>query len=87
MYQIQSHLEELKKLQPVQDNNAKELETFADVLERAVITLKEKNWNSHLEPGALHTTILEKILEHLLSQYYRWIDENKYRDSLEALKD
>ena len=41
--QIQSHLEELKKLQPIQDNNAKELETFADVLERAVITLKENN--------------------------------------------
>lgn len=35
----------------------------------------------------LHTTILEKILEHLLSQYYQWIDENKYRDSQEALKD
>ena len=42
MYQIQSHLEELKKLQPIQDN-AKELETFADVLEQAVITLKENN--------------------------------------------
>ena len=41
--QIQSHLEELKKLQPIQDNNAKELETFTDVLERAVITLKENN--------------------------------------------
>ena len=41
--QIQSHLEELKKLQPIQDNNAKEWETFADVLERAVITLKENN--------------------------------------------
>ena len=41
--QIQSHLEELKKIQPIQDNNAKELETFADVLERAVITLKENN--------------------------------------------
>lgn len=41
--QIQSHLEELKKLQPIQDNNAKELETFADVLEQAVITLKENN--------------------------------------------
>ena len=85
--QIQSHLEELKKLQPIQDNNAKELETFADVLERAVITLKENNRNSDLEPGALHTTILEKIPERLLTQYYRWVDENKYRDSLETLKD
>ena len=69
--QIQSHLEEQKKLQPIQDNNAKELETFADVLERAVMTLKENNRNSDLEPGALHTTILEKIPEHLLTQYYR----------------
>ncbi|XP_068749438.1 myosin-J heavy chain-like [Montipora capricornis] len=85
--QIQSHLEELKKLQPIQDNNAKELETFADVLERAAITLKENNRNSDLEPGALHTTILEKIPERLLTQYYRWVDENKYRDSLETLKD
>ena len=85
--QIQSHLEELKKLQPIQDNNAKELETFANVLERAVITLKENNRNSDLELGALHTTILEKIPERLLTQYYRWVDENKYRDSLETLKD
>ena len=48
----------------------KELETFADVLERAVITLKENNRNSDLEPGALHTTILEKIPERPLAQYY-----------------
>ena len=85
--QIQSHLEELKRLQPIQDNNAKELETFADILERAVITLKENNQSSDLEPGTLHTTILEKIPERLLSQYNRWIDENKYQDLLETLKD
>ena len=39
--QIQSHLEELKKLKPLQEGNAKDLEAFADVLERAVICLKE----------------------------------------------
>ena len=37
--QVQTHLEELKNLKPLRDNNTKELETFADVLERAVITL------------------------------------------------
>ena len=31
--------------------------------------------------------ILEKIPERLLAQYYRWLDENKYRDSLKTLKD
>ena len=56
-------------------------------MERAVITLKENNRISDLEPGALHTTIPEKIPERLLTQYYRWVDENKYRDSLEKLKD
>ena len=30
--QVQCHLEELRKMKPLRDNNAKELETFADVL-------------------------------------------------------
>jgi len=85
--QAQSQLEELKRLQPIQDNNAKQLETFADILERAVITLKENDRNLDLEGGALHTIIFEKIPKRLLAQYYRWLDEKKYRDSLETLKD
>ena len=31
--------------------------------------------------------ILEKIPERLLAPYYRWLDENKHRGSLETLKD
>ena len=51
--QVQSHLEELKRLQPIQDNNAKQMEAFADILERAVITLKENDRRSVLEAVAL----------------------------------
>lgn len=64
-----------------------ELETFADVLERAVITLKENDSKSDLQSGVLHTMILEKIPEHLLAQYYRWLNDNKFQESLETLKD
>ena len=39
--QVQSHLEELKRLKPLPEESAKDLEVFADVLERAVICLKE----------------------------------------------
>ena len=39
--QVQSDLDELKKLKPIEENNPKDLEKFADILERAVITLKE----------------------------------------------
>lgn len=85
--QVQSHLEELKKLKPIEENNSKELEKFADILERAVITLKENGRESDLESGVLHTIIVEKIPERLLAQYYRWIKENHHQDSLEKLKD
>jgi hypothetical protein len=30
---------------------------------------------------------LGKIPEHLLAQYYRWVKENHYKDSLVKLKD
>ena len=84
--QVQSHLEELKKLKPIRENNAK-LELFADVLERAVITLKENGSESDLEGGTLHKIILEKIPERLLRQYYRWLREKQQEESLETLKD
>ena len=41
-------------MKPLRDNKAKELETFADVLERAVITLKETGRESDLDGGTLH---------------------------------
>ena len=36
---------------------------------------------------SLRSHNLKKIPERLLTQYYQWRDENKYRDSLETLKD
>ena len=65
--QVQSHLEE----------NAKELEVFADVLERAVICLEENGRQTDLEAGTLYTIVLEKIPEKLISQYYRWLREKQ----------
>ena len=85
--QVQSHLEELKKLKPLQEGNAKDLETFADVLERAVICLKENGRQTDLDAGTLYTIILEKIPERLLSQYYRWLREHLRHESMETLKD
>ena len=39
--QVQSHLEGLKRMKPLQEDNVQELEKFADMLERAVVNLKE----------------------------------------------
>ena len=85
--QVQGNLEELKKMNTLREDDAKALEKFADVLERAVINLKENDRQSDLKDGTLYTIILEKIPEKLLAQYYRWIKENQEHESLEKLKD
>ena len=66
--QVQSHLDELKKLKTIEENNPRELEKFADLLEQAVIMLKENGRESDLESGMLQTIILTKIPERLLDQ-------------------
>ena len=47
--EIQSHVDELIKMKPISEENAKELEKFADMLERAVINLQENNRAADLE--------------------------------------
>ena len=87
--QVQGHLEELKKVKTLREDDAKALEKFADVLERAVVNLMENDRQSDLKDGTLYmyTIILEKITERLLAQYYRWIRENREQESLVKLKD
>ena len=57
------------------EDDARALEKFVDVFERAVINLKENDRQSDLKDGTLYTIILEKVPEKLLAQYYRWIKE------------
>jgi len=84
--EIQCHVDELIKMKPIREENAKELERFADMLERAVINLKENNRAADLEAGTLYTIILEKLPEKLLSQYIRWVKENRRVESLTGLQ-
>ena len=85
--QVQGHLEELKKVKTLREDDAKALEKFADVLERAVVHLMENDRQSDLKDETLYTITLEKIPERLLAQYYRWIRENGEQESLVKLKD
>ena len=84
--QVQAHIEELRKLKPINAENPRELEKFADLVERTVVTLKENKQNSDLEGGTLYAIVLEKIPQSLLSQYYRWIKEKGKLESLEELR-
>ena len=73
-------------MKPIREENAKELEKFADMLERSVINLQENNRAADLKAGTLYTIILEKLPEKLLSQYIHWVKENQGVESLITLK-
>ena len=55
------HIDELRKLKPINAENPRELEKFADLVERTVVTLKENKQNSDLEGGTLYAIVLEKF--------------------------
>lgn len=85
--EVQSHLDEILKMWPIKEDNPKALEKFADTLERAVVKLQENDCNADLEIGTLYTIILEKMPEKLITQYYRWLKEEKKVENLILLKD
>ena len=52
--EIQCDVDELIKMKPIREKNAKDLEKLSDMLERAVINLKENNRTADLESGTLY---------------------------------
>ena len=47
--QVQAHIDELRKMRPINADNPRELETFADIVERTVVSLKENKKFADLE--------------------------------------
>ena len=69
-------------MRPINADNPRELESFSDIVERTVISLKENKKYADLEGGTLYEIVLEKLPQVLLSQYYRWIKEKRSVESL-----
>ena len=87
-WQLENYLKEIKKIRPLQEGNIQELEKFADILVSTVITLREHNRESELEPGSLlFSLVVEKIPNTMLSRYFRWAFESHRLESLQTLRD
>ena len=84
--QVQAHIDELRKMRPINADNPRELERFADIVERTVVSLKENKKFADLEGGTLYAIVLEKLPQALVSQHYRWITEKGSMESLEELR-
>ena len=83
--QIAIFLRELEEFEPIWDENAKDIEEFAELLDVAVINLKEAGRYQELGNGVLYKVLLRKLTESLLTQYQRWVFENNKTESVEAL--
>ena len=81
--QVQAHIDELRKIRPINADNPRELKRFADIVERTAVSLKENKKFADLEGGTLYAIVLKKLTQALLSQYYRRIKEKASMESLE----
>ena len=79
-------MDELENFKPVRDDHPKDIEKFADLLDIAVINLKEAKREEELGNGTFYRKLQRKLPERLLTQYQRWIFENKNTESVESLR-
>ena len=84
--QIAIYLEDLENFRQIRLGNARDLENFADLLDIAIINLKEAGLHHELQDGSLYTKLQRKLPESLLARYHRWVFENSATGSVLTLR-
>ena len=86
-HQIALQLEELENYKPLCPGNARDLERLADLLDVAVVNLREAGRHDELRSGSLYLSLYKKLTEAMLAHYHRWIHENGRCQSVETLRE
>ena len=85
--QIALYIEELENFKPMRDGESRDIEKFADLLDIAVVNLKEAGRLDELKNGSLYNKLQRKMTESMLSRYHRWIFEKEKIESVECLRE
>ena len=80
------YIEELEQFKQIRSGNARDLDKFADLLDIAIINLKEANQTQELGDGSLYAKLQRKLPEVMLARYHRWIFENIKQESVLMLR-
>ena len=83
---VNRFLDELENIQPIRNENVKELEKYADLLDIAVINLKEVKHEEDLKNGSLYHRLLKKLPHSMLTRYNRQVTEKDLTESVETLR-
>ena len=84
--QVAIYLEDLDKFPQIRPEHPQDLEQFADLMEIAIINLKETGYHNELGNGFLYGKLQTKLTESLLAKYHRWVFETQTPESVFALK-
>ena len=84
--QISIYLEDLENFRQIRSGNARDLEQFANLLDIAIIILREAGLHHELEDGSLYTKLQRKLPESLLARYHRLIFENSMSELVLTLR-
>ena len=84
--QVAIYLEDLDKFPQIRPGNVHDLQHFADLLEIAIMNLKETGYHNELGNGFLYGKLQTKLTEIMLAKYHRWVFETKTPESVVALK-
>ena len=84
-HQIALYLEEIDNFRPVCPGNSKDIKRYADLLDIAIINLKEANHLEELKDGLLYMKLQKKLPVSMLASYHWQIFENRKSESVEVL--
>ena len=84
--QISIYLEDLEHFRQIRPGNAKDIEQFADLLDLAIINLKEAGQHFELGNGSLYNKLQRKLPEAMLARYHSWVFENSHSESVTTLR-
>ncbi|XP_052809477.1 uncharacterized protein LOC128237941 [Mya arenaria] len=81
---VNRFLDELEKFPPLKNENVKGLENFADLLDIAVINLKEVDHVEDLNDGSLYYRLMKKLPQSI--RYNRNVHEQELVEGVETLR-
>ena len=84
--QIAIYMEELENFRQIRNGIAKDLEQFADLLDIAIINLRDTDQHHELGSGSLYSILQRKLPQSMLTSYHRWVFDNNVTQSVVTLR-
>ena len=83
---VMLHIDELENFKPIRVDHPKDQEKFANLLNIAVINLKEENRIEELGNSTFYRKLLKKMPERMITQYQRWVFDKEKKENVENLR-